>query len=554
MSRPSDHIDAGLDTFDGGTDGVEASVSSSRTAKSADRSSSDIELGPLGWARWIWRQLTSMRTALVLLLLLALAAIPGSVMPQRSSDPNGVSQYFADNPDVAPWLDRIQLFDVYSSVWFSAVYLLLFISLIGCVVPRIGHHWQALRSSPPRTPSRLERLPAFASATMRGVTPEEAIASAERLLRRDGYRTQRYDSADRMSVSAERGYWRETGNLVFHISLVGVLISVGIGGGFGYAGQRVLAEGQAFTNGLLAYDTFNPGRFFSASELTPYTLTLDSFSTRYEERNVNAVGQPIDYTANVTTQIRDGEVTSSVIKVNEPLRIAGTDVYLLGNGYAPTITVRDPGGNVVYSETVPFLPQDKNLTSVGVLKVPDGLAQQVGLVGFFYPTVSEAHSGAFFSMYPDLLDPMVTLNVYVGDLGLNDGVPRSVYALDTTNLTKLTGTKTDLKSLEVRPGETTQLPNGLGSVTFEGVKRFASLDVHHDPTQGWVLAFALAAVAGLLTSLFIPRRRVWIAVRKVRGGSDIEYAGLARGDDPTLAAALTRLTQAHGTDLGLTRD
>lgn len=547
MSRPSDYIDSGFDASR-----VEDSAPSTRTR--SEQRSGDIDLGAFGWARWIWRQLTSMRTALVLLLLLALAAIPGSIVPQRGSDPNGVSQYFADNPDVAPWLDRVQLFDVYSSVWFSAIYILLFISLIGCVVPRIKHHGDALRSSPPRTPSRLDRLPAFASATMRGVTPDDAVIAAERLFRREGYRVHRYDTSERLSVSAERGYWRETGNLVFHVALVGVLISVGIGGGFGYAGQRVIVEGQAFTNTLLAYDTFNPGRFFNDSDLTPYTLRLDSFTTRYEERNVNAVGQPIDYTANVTTQQRGEEPTRNVIKVNDPLRIAGTDVYLLGNGYAPTITVRNPDGEVVYAETVPFLPQDKNLTSVGVLKIPDGLTRQVGLVGFFYPTVSEAHSGAFFSMYPDLLDPMVTLNVYVGDLGLNNGVPRSVYALDTTHLTKLTGTKTDLASLEMRPGDSAPLPDGLGSVTFEGVKRFASLDVHRDPTQGWVLGFALAAVAGLLTSLFIPRRRVWIAARAVTGGSDIEYAGLARGDDPTLEAAITRIAHAHGTDLGLTRD
>ena len=203
---------------------------------------------------------------------------------------------------------------------------------------------------------------------------------------------------------------------------------------------------------------------------------------------------------------------------------------------------------------VPFLPQDRNLTSVGVVKLPDGLSKQVGLIGFFYPTVSAGHSGAFFSMYPDLLDPLVTFNVYVGDLGLNDGVPRSVYALDTSKLTKLTGTKTDLPSLELRPGETAQLPNGMGSVSLDSVKRFASLDVHRDPTQGWVLAFALAAVAGLLTSLFIPRRRVWISARATSGGTVVEYAALARGDDPTLSEALTRIATAHGSDLGLVRD
>jgi cytochrome c biogenesis protein len=149
---------------------------------------------------------------------------------------------------------------------------------------------------------------------------------------------------------------------------------------------------------------------------------------------------------------------------------------------------------------------------------------------------------------------LVTFNVYVGDLGLDAGIPRSVYALDTTDLTKLTGTTTDLPSLELRPGETADLPNGLGSVTLDTVKRFASLDVHRDPAQGWVLVFALAAVAGLLTSLFIPRRRVWISTRSTGDGTDVEYAALARGDDPTLAAALARIAHAHGSNLGLERD
>jgi cytochrome c biogenesis protein len=226
----------------------------------------------------------------------------------------------------------------------------------------------------------------------------------------------------------------------------------------------------------------------------------------------------------------------------------------LGNGYAPEVIVRDPTGNIIYQESVPFLPQDRNLTSVGVIKLPDGLNQQVGLIGFFYPTVNEGHAGASFSVYPDLIDPLLTINVYVGDLGLNDGIPRSVYALDTSELTKLTGTTTDVPSLELRPGETADLPNGLGSVSLQTVKRFASLDVHRDPAQGWVLVFALAAVAGLLTSLFIPRRRVWISARAKAEGTEVEYGALARGDDPTLSGALARIANAHGANLGLERD
>jgi cytochrome c biogenesis protein len=532
MSRPSDHIDS-----------------------AAPAPVANPKLGVVGYLRWLWTQLTSMRTALVLLLLLAIAAIPGSLMPQRSSDPNGVAQYFASNKDLAPILDKFQLFDVYSSVWFSAIYLLLFISLIGCVLPRTKHHWDALRAQPPRTPAKLERLPGFAEREFTNVDPEDALASATRVLKAARYRVQRYDRDGAITVSAERGYMRETGNLVFHFALVGVLIAVGFGGGFGYNGQRVIAEGQGFSNTLLAYDSFNPGRFFTDSELQPFSITLDKFTTTYEQRNTNAIGQATDYLANVTAQLRGQTPFTTTIKVNDPLAIGGTNVYLLGNGYAPVIKVTNPQGKVVFRDTVPFLPQDKNLTSLGVVKLPDGLPKQVGMIGFFYPTQQDVHGGMKVSVYPDTLDPLLTFNIYVGDLGLNDGVPRSIYSLDTSKLTKLTGINTTGKSLEMKPGESAALPNGMGTVTFEKVVRYASLDVHHDPTQGWVLFFAMAALAGLLTSLFIPRRRMWVSIRKQRGKKIlVEYAALARGDDPTLEAAVQSTIDAHIRDLGLTRD
>ena len=545
MSRPSDHIDS--------------------KPVDVDAKIVNPNLGVVGWLRWFWRQLTSMRTALLLLLLLAIAAVPGSLVPQRSSDPNGVSQYFVDHKDTAPILDQFQMFDVYSSAWFSAIYLLLFVSLIGCVLPRTKHHIEALRAQPPVTPANLVRLPAYAKLSISGKSAEEVLEAARKVLKADRYRVARYDRAAggkgklkteaAITVSAERGYMRETGNLIFHFALVGVLIAVGFGGGFGFAGQRAIYEGQAFTNSLIAFDSFNPGRFFNSSSLPPYTIQLDKFTAVYEEQNSNAIGQPVDFTAEVTTQIKGEQPQKQNIKVNEPLRIAGTDVYLLGNGYAPTVTVRDPEGNVIFTDSVNFLPQDKNLTSLGVIKLPDGLAEQVGLIGFFYPTVSAGHSGAFFSMYPDLIDPRLTLDVYAGDLGLDEGIPRSVYALDTEDMTKLAGRKAPQKSLEFKIGDTVELPNGLGTVTFDGVKRFVSLDIHRDPTQGWVLVFALSALGGLLISLFIPRRRMWVSVTENADGSvTAECAGLARGDDPALEAAVIALKDKLERALGLTRD
>ncbi|MBG0719361.1 cytochrome c biogenesis protein ResB [Microbacterium sp. 2C] len=511
-----------------------------------------------------------MRTALVLLLLLAIAAIPGSIVPQRTADPNGVTQYRTNNPDLYPILDHLQLFDVYSSAWFSAIYILLFISLIGCVIPRTTHHFKALRARPPRTPARLSRLDDYTEAVRVVPAGEDAEAAASRAvdlaqaqLRKAGYRVERYDAPATgtrpavASVSAERGYARETGNLVFHGALVGVLIAVGVGGGLTYTGQTVIVEGDSFVNSLgLGYTSFNPGRFVDTESLSPYSLTLDSFDVSYVPVGEAGQGMAGDFAANLTTRQPGQDAKQQTVRVNHPVDMAGDRVYLMGNGYAPTITVRNPAGDVVFREDVEFLPQDTNMTSLGVVKVPDGLAQQVGLVGFFYPTAATLHSGAFTSAYPALANPLLTVDVYVGDLGIDDGTPRNVYALDTSGMTQLTGRSIGVDSLKLEPGQTVDLPDGLGTITFddntatggaETVKRYVSLSIHRDVGAPFVLLFAVIALLGLLAALFVPRRRLWVkAVPTGDGAVAIEYAGLARGEDPALGVAVADLQRTHG--------
>lgn len=549
--RPADHVDG--------------SGPADPTGSGADVT--QPRLGFVGYVRFFWRQLTSMRTALFLLMLLALAAIPGSLVPQRTADPNGVVQYKADHATLYPILDKLQVFDTYTSVWFSAIYLLLFVSLIGCIIPRTKHHWQALRTRPPKTPVRLSRLAGYRSVAVGPATTatgadgadaatglpsaEQAVSRAMALLKRSGYRVERFGD----SVSAERGYLRETGNLVFHAALVGVLLAVGVGGGFGYTGQRLLVEGQTFSNVLGSYDSFNPGRWFRQTDLVGYNLTLDKFVTKYEERNLDALGQALDYSATVTSKVKGDQAETGRIGVNDPLSVGGTNVYLLGNGYAMDVTVRDGEGNVAFQDTVPFLPEDSNYTSTGVIKVPDSKPDQLGMVGFFYPTATKLGTGAFTSNYPDDQNPLLTLQVYTGNLGLDDGVPQSVYSLDTSGLQQIAGRQSTTPSVELKPGQTKTLPDGAGSITFNGVKRYVSLDVHHDPSQAWVAGFAVLSVLGLLTSLFVPRRRVWVKAVPRRGAEhgeyDLEYAGLARGEDPNLERAVADIAKRHLSDMGV---
>lgn len=484
-------------------------------------------LGVMGWLRWIWRQLTSMRTALLLLLLLAAAAIPGSIYPQRSADPNGVTTFFQENPTVAPIMDKLQLFDVYSSAWFSAIYILLFTSLIGCVVPRIGVHARALMAPPAATPTNLKRMPAFTEGQLKPKKRAALLANAEALLKRQGYRV----AVAEGSVAAERGYWRETGNLVFHIGLVGLLIAVGFGGAYSYSGQRILVEGDTFVNNLAGYDSFNPGIAFNESMLPAFSMTLKSFQVKYDINNPTNTGTPLWFKADVDLRQRgSNSVQKKTIQVNEPAEIPGAKIYLSGNGYAPVITIRDGKGNIAFSGPVIYLPQDSNMTSLGVIKVPDAKPKQFGILSFFYPTAGQLKTKAFTSVFPANANPLLTMNVYEGNLGLDSGIPSNAFSLQVHGLKQLTGGKTGVKGIQLKPGESATLPNRLGSVSFDSIRRYASLDVDYNPGQGWVLFFALLSLAGLIMSLVIPRRRVWV---KITDGG-FEVAALARGDDPLL--------------------
>lgn len=491
------------------------------------------ELSTGGWLRWAWRQLTSMRTALFLLVLLAVAAVPGSVVPQRGVDPVAVQEYLAEHPSAGLWLERLGFFDVYASPWFSAIYLLLFVSLVGCVVPRARVHLQAVRARPPRTPRRLQRLPAHRAFVVQAPVGD-VLRAAHDVLRGRRYRADVLTD----SVAAERGYLRETGNLLFHLSLVGLLVAVALGGLLGYRGQVVVPVGGSFASSLARYDTFDPGTWFDPADLPPFRLHLQALRVRFEdEAGGSQFGAPRLFEADVTVwRTPEAAPEQRTIRVNQPLDIGGAHVYLAGNGYAPRVIVRDGEGNVAFSDQVPFLPQDGNYASTGVVKAPDARPEQIGLQGLFLPTALITPETGPVSAFPDARNPQLLLTGWLGDLGLDDGVPQSVYALETEGLEQLTTPSGAVWTVSLAPGESIRLPDGAGSVTFEELTRFAGLTVRYDPGKGAALAFAVLAMLGLVASLFVPRRRLWVrAAEDEQGRTVVQVAALARGDDAGLA-------------------
>ncbi len=497
-----------------------------------------------------WRDLTSMRVALVLLFLLALAALPGALLPQRSLNAAKVDAYIAEYPTWGPLLERLGFFEVFASPWFAAIYLLLFVSLVGCLVPRSLGQARALRATPPATPTNLSRLPHHGRATLdTGV--DEVLGRVRSRLR--GWRTLTRDEPGGVrTLSAEKGLLHEAGNLVFHLALVGLLAGLALGKVFGYEGQViVLAGGGQFCNtGILGYDSFRAGLRVDGTDLDPFCVRVDDFAASYLPD-----GQPAGFRADLGFQTAADLAAGATqwrpyeLEVNSPLRLDGQRVYLLGHGYAPTLTVTYPDGTQ-RSSTVQWRPVDNaTLLSEGATKFDrpgltdeaDRRRNQLAVTGVLAPTSSGGR--LVTSVFPDLRDPELAVDVYRGDLGLDDGRGQSIFTVDRAQIDS--GALTKLARQNLRPGEQIRLDDGT-TIRFDDVRQWVSLQVSYDPGQTAVLVFAVLLLIGLGLSLTIKRRRFW--VRLTPAGEPpgsrrtvVEIGGLARTDRAGYGEEFSRL-------------
>ncbi|MBO0883025.1 MAG: cytochrome c biogenesis protein [Mycobacterium sp.] len=511
-----------------------------------------------------------MGTALVLLFLLALGAVPGALLPQRSLNASKVDDYLAAHPLIGPWLDRLQAFDVFGSFWFTAIYALLFVSLLGCLTPRMVEHARSLRATPVAAPRNLARLPKHATVTIADVPDNAATLAATLAARLRGWRKviRGVDSDEGpIEISAEKGYLREFGNLVFHLSLLGLLVAVAVGKLFGYEGNVIVIAdgGPGFCSASpAAFDSFRAGNTVDGTSLHPICLRVNDFAAHYLPS-----GQATSFAANIDYQdyqdsreLATGHWRPYRLEVNHPLRVGGDRVYLQGHGYAPTFTVTFPDGQTRTS-TVQWRPDNpQTLLSSGVARIdppagayPDAAERrkhQIAIQGLLAPT--EQLDGALLSSrFPALNAPAVAVDIYIGDTGLDSGRPQSLYTLDPRLIDQHRLNK--VKRINLRAGDQVRLDQGPAAntvVRFDGARPFVNLQVSHDPGQIWVLAFAITMMAGLLVSLVVRRRRVWIrivstesqtGVEPAPGTVNVELGGLARTDNSGWGDEFERVTR-----------
>ena len=251
------------------------------------------------------------------------------------------------------------------------------------------------------------------------------------------------------------------------------------------------------------------------------------------------------FEADVRIAHGDGATEAARIEVNHPLVVDGTQVHLIGHGYAPMVTVTDPQGDVAFSGPVVFLPQDGNFTSLGVIKAPDARPNYLGFEGFFLPTAVVDAQGPH-SVFPDALNPELFVNVWTGAPREETGRPESVYSLRKDGLEQMTTDDGKVVTFRIAPGQVIDLPDG-SSLSFDDWRRWTKLQVSNEPGQWLVIGSVLLAVGGMMLSMYVRPRRLWLRVTDAGDGPRVEAGGLDRAESSTgLAEDVAELAASAG--------
>jgi cytochrome c biogenesis protein len=422
-----------------------------------------------------WHEYTRMRTAIFFLIGVVLIVLIGSFVPQQdTSAQTKVDQFLTDHHnlnDLGTHLG-LPLTQVFVAPLFFVLLGSLYLALGACVIRR-G------RALVMRTVQRRPRT---------------------------------------------SQYWGEWGSWLFHTSFFLLLVAVVWGKATGFQGIVTVTEGQRVAEARAAYDTLQEGLLFDGHH-SGYQVQLNSFKATYQ-----ANGQPNDYVSNVTVFDQGAPVLTKDIRVNDFLGYKDVDFYQQDFGWAPRIVVRNPAGQVVYDGSIDFFGAQKNVQT-GVLKVPDfnytipGAQQpvQVGARMAVFPdarTITKVNADG--SITPgqtnfgpggeQARNPVLQVQLWVGDLGLDRGRPQNVNELDTSAMSPyvIDAAQNNLpfpivmgqSQQLVLPGADTAHPATF-TITFAGLKQYSLFMVKKDNGVPLVYATFLLIMTGLMVKLYI---------------------------------------------------
>jgi cytochrome c biogenesis protein len=430
---------------------------------------------------WIFRRLTSMRTALVLLFAFALLTLAGTLLVQAPTAVEGDPRAYAEwldsvRPKYGGWtgvLDTLGLFSVFSSIWFKGILVLLSASVLSCSARRIPRLWRT--ATQPRmamTEAFFERAPHRAGLAS-GADPDAALASLRAVFRSHHFRTATVSDGDDVQICADRFRWGPFGRVVAHVSFVIVLTGAALTATGGFRDESFAAP---------------VGDKVGVGHGTGLAVEATSFSDSYYTS-----GEPSDYASKLVLYENGVPVKAQEVRVNHPMRYDGVAFYQSFFGPAVVVRAATKDGQVLFERGVPLL----------------------------YGSKDETHRIGRFSL------PERGLTVFVVAPESGEVDPR-IAAGETQLEVYRTATDTPVAVRVLSQGR----PATIGGVDFTFVREreFTGLIVARDPGSTLVWIGSALLVLGMCMVFFFPHRRVRAVIRPRAGGSEIGVAAIKRRD------------------------
>jgi len=424
--------------------------------------------------RKTWQTLSSIKTGVILIILVVIFSVAGTVILQRPiTDPDDMERAYS--PAMLRFLDATGLTDVFHAHWFLALVVLVSLSIIAASVERFPNAWRFF-ARPYKSPDDSFRrvLPTQAHIPVAG--EEQGLSAAERALRHLGFRSERIVRTNSFSLFSERNRISELAVYIVHASLLLILLGYFIvDAGYGWKGFLVLSPGTESNQ----VDVHN-----GVKRTLPFSLRCDGTG---EETYTD--GTPKRWWSKLAVVENGREVERKEIAVNDPLVYAGVRFYQASWGRTGKLDrlILDaaPANGVIRTRQEIALTQDQIValdadTSVQLAEfIPDYVVED----------------GRVFARSNDVVNPAVHLIVTSKKTG------RSVNYW----LPEIPGVAENESSPYVFE------PKDLTTGVYTG------LQVSHEPGQWAVWAGVVLMAFGLTLVFYVPHVRLWVV--PVRNGN-----------------------------------
>jgi cytochrome c biogenesis protein len=436
----------------------------------------------------IWSFFASVQLAIVLLSLIAFFALVGTLVPQRDA---AVS--FSENisPALFSFLQKMQIFDLYHSVWFILLSGLLAVNLVICSLDRFPLAWRRFRMKhEPLNEDVFRNVPqenTFPARTDVGTAADTALA----LLRRKYRAVERADAANGVWLCAQKGRFALFGVYIVHVSILVLIAGAILGSVFGVEGYVHIPEGETAEAISL--------RSGNAPLPLPFAVRCDKFTVAFYES-----GMPKTFQSDLTFLKEGQAVRSAKLLVNHPVEFEGFRFYQSSYGAAPggkaTLALfREGGARDIMNVSAGYtfaLPGKEG--AFQVLRVEENLMSMGPAVKVVVRSKDEE---AIFWVFQQIerireMNPDVIRQVPMFNPGLFRPYTFALLGLEE--------------------------------------KHYTGLQVNRDPGTPVVAASALLLIGGLMLILFSYARVVWIRVAPSENQVLIAMAGRSYKSQPGL--------------------